>query len=91
MNKINPLQSHIQVTVHYVKKRNGKKVDFDECKILNSLKQLTHDNRLVNRTNALVLAQIASYTQIDTQTIRELLIQTLEQLNHHKLAKLYDE
>ncbi|MBT9672630.1 hypothetical protein GPK34_11400 [Secundilactobacillus kimchicus] len=91
VNKRNPLQSHIQVTVRYVEKRNGKKANFDARKILSSLNHLTHDDRLIRRTNALVLAQIASYTQIDTQTIRDLIIKTLNQLDHPELAKRYDE
>lgn len=45
MNKRNPLQSHIQVTVRYVEKRNGKKANFDARKILSSLNHLTHDDR----------------------------------------------
>lgn len=57
MNKQKPQQSHIQITVRFVEKRNGKKDVFDARKILSSLNHLTHDDRLIRRTNALVLAK----------------------------------
>ncbi|ANZ60414.1 hypothetical protein AYR62_15270 [Secundilactobacillus paracollinoides] len=91
MNKQKPQQSHIQITVRFVEKRNGKKDVFDARKILSSLNHLTHDDRLIRRTNALVLAQIAGYSQIDTQTIRQLITSTLTQLDHPELAKRYSE
>jgi len=91
VNKQKPQQSHIQITVRFVEKQNGKKALFDARKILRSLNHLTHDDRLIRRINALVLAQIAGYSQIDTATIRQLIISTLNLLDHPELAKRYDE
>ncbi|GAA3616957.1 hypothetical protein GCM10022296_21280 [Secundilactobacillus similis DSM 23365 = JCM 2765] len=91
VNKQKPQQSHIQITVRFVEKKNGKKAVFDARKILRSLNHLTHDDRLIRRINALVLAQIAGYAQIDTLTIRQLITSTLIQLDHPELAKRYEE
>ncbi|QEA31648.1 ATP cone domain-containing protein [Secundilactobacillus malefermentans] len=91
MNVRKPQQSQMQISIRYVEKQNGRKVMFDGRKILHSLTQLTHDSDLIRRANALVLAQIASFTRIDTVTIRQLLISTLDLLGHHELAQRYVE
>ncbi len=89
MNARKPQQSHIQISIRYVEKQNGRKVTFDGQKILQSLSKLTQDSDLIRRANALIMAQLAAFTRVDTLTFRQLFINTLNLLGHQELAEKY--
>ncbi|GEO75396.1 hypothetical protein LNA02_20940 [Levilactobacillus namurensis] len=67
----------------------GAHVAFDSARIHQDLTSLTNDPTVVHRVESLIVAQLAGFDVVATETIEATITATLEQLGYTQMARQY--